>query len=292
MLMDIVRFKGGLGNQMFQYALAEALRGRGRQVMSSLGFYELHTGVRPFVLDRVFPNVVLEMVDEDIFKAIDTKWQMVKADPQQMSSYWDNIKNVFFFVEQHDSVYDSRVFDTDGAVYVGYWQTERYFRDIKSEIMDRFCFKPDNIQLIRYGKHIFGKYYSIHIRQGDYLENLGLYGGICTEKYYRDAVEYIKHRDKAARFIVFSDDLNSVKTSLLSEEDDIIYFCKEEYEEYEDWYDMYLMTQCKGNVIANSSFSWWGAWLNQYKDKIVVAPKTWVNGKNTVDIWCDDWIVV
>lgn len=289
--MDIVRFKGGLGNQMFQYALMEALRRRGRQVRSNLGFYKVYIDdTMPFVLDQVFPNVVLEEINDEIFNAIDGKWKTIKKDVQLISSYWDNIKNVFFFVEQRDAYYDPRVFDTYESVYVGYWQTEKYFSDIKSQILYKFCFKSDDHQLLEYGDHISKEYYSIHVRQGDYLEAPELYGEICTKRYYADAMEYIRTRDKNAKFIVFSDEMNINKLSSLLGKENILYFHKEDFTGYEDWYDMYLMTRCKGNIIANSSFSWWGAWLNQYRNKIVIAPKVWIHGKDTADIWCDDWI--
>ncbi len=288
--MDIMRFKGGLGNQMFQYALMEALRECGRQVRGNLGFYKLHINEMPFILDKVFPNVILEEVSDKIFNIVNERWQMIKADPQQMYSYWDDIMKVFFFVEQQDAIYDSRVFDTRESVFVGYWQTEKYFYNIRSQILNKFCFKLNNYQLLEYGKYISEGFYSIHIRRGDYLEKSELYGGICTRKYYTDAIEYIKYRDKNAKFIVFSDETDRNKLSLLLGKDNIIYFQQEDFTEYEDWYDMYLMTQCKGNIIANSSFSWWGAWLNQHKNKLVIAPKVWLNGKATIDIWCDNWI--
>lgn len=96
--MDIMRFKGGLGNQMFQYALMEALRECGRQVRGNLGFYKLHINEMPFILDKVFPNVILEEVSDKIFNIVNERWQMIKADPQQMYSYWDDIMKVFFFV--------------------------------------------------------------------------------------------------------------------------------------------------------------------------------------------------
>lgn len=289
--MDIVRFKGGLGNQMFQYALMEALRGHGRQVRSNLGFYKLYiNSTMPFLINKVFPNVVLEEINDEVFNEINKRWQIVKADSRLISSYWDNIKNVFFFVEQQDALYDPRVFDTYESVYVGYWQTEKYFLDIRLQILDKFKFMLNNPQLLECGKRISKEYYSIHVRHGDYIEIPELYGGICTKKYYMDAIEYVKYKDKDAKFVVFSDEKDKSKLSWLLGKDNITYINREKFVEYEDWYDMYLMTQCKGNIIANSSFSWWGAWLNQHRDKIVIAPKVWINGKDTIDIWCENWI--
>ena len=64
------------------------------------------------------------------------------------------------------------------------------------------------------------------------------------------------------------------------------------FDHYENWYDMYLMSCCKHNIIANNSFSWWGAWLNNYRDKVVVTPQLWLNGEEAKDIWCEGWIKI
>ena len=158
--------------------------------------------------------------------------------------------------------------------------------------MNKFCFKLNNYQLLEYGKYISEGFYSIHIRRGDYLEKSELYGGICTRKYYTDAIEYIKYRDKNAKFIVFSDETDRNKLSLLLGKDNIIYFQQEDFTEYEDWYDMYLMSICKHNIIANSTFSWWGAWLNRNDNKIVVAPQKWINIYKYEDIYPKEWVQI
>ena len=89
-------------------------------------------------------------------------------------------------------------------------------------------------------------------------------------------------------FVFFSNDMEWVKYHF--NKTNIIICEAKLFEHYEDWYDMYLMTLCRGNIIANSSFSWWGAWLNKNTAPVVLAPNKWFNGLETPDIWCDNWI--
>ncbi len=112
--------------------------------------------------------------------------------------------------------------------------------------------------------------------------------GICTKDYYLRAIEYIRKIEPNSKLIFFSDDLEWVKDNF--DIPNAIYCSKNLFEHYEDWYDMYLMSKCRHNIIANSSFSWWGAWLNQNKEKIIVAPSKWIRYAKTPDIWCEGWV--
>lgn len=288
--MDIVRFKGGLGNQMFQYAFMEALRHRGREVHASLGFYQ-NKWSRKFILTDVFPNAWVVEVEDGIFRQIDRKWQDIKKDSGCLEQFKNNLEERFFYVEEQDGFFDKRVFQTRNCTFVGYWQTEKYFRDIKGELMDKFSFLVKEDALRKLGDKLQNNIFSIHVRQGDYQEDYfrKIYGGICTGQYYRKAVEYIKEKVPDARFLLFSDEMERVCMEYAGREDFIV-FDKEMFRDYQDWYDMYLMSKCRGNIIANSSFSWWGAWLNRHPNKVVVAPKLWLNGIQTPDIWCDGWV--
>ena len=111
------------------------------------------------------------------------------------------------------------------------------------------------------------------------------------EKYYQQTTNKnneMKKNISNLRFIIFSDDINWAEENL--KYDNAIFCRKEMFDDDQDWYDMYLMTKCKGNIIANSSFSWWGAWLNQNEGHVAIAPNKWLNGKSTPDIWCEKWI--
>lgn len=283
--MDIVRFKGGLGNQMFQYAFVEALRRRGRKVGCNLGFYRIHNSVMPFVLDKVFENVDLQEVDDEIFDAVDSEWKKIKQDSDLLNKFKRNIKRRFFYVEEGSCIYDENVFKTVNCTFVGYWQTYKYFVEIKEHILHSFEFNIKDHKLKSLAEKLKPNYYGVHIRRKDYL-HIDAHN-ICGLKYYVEAIQYVKAGQADAKFIFFSDDISWVKENFCFED---MIICEENlYTDYQDWYDMYLMTQCAGNIISNSTFGWWGAWLNQ-NNGIVIAPKQWIKGMRTPDIWCEDWI--
>ena len=133
---------------------------------------------------------------------------------------------------------------------------------------------------------------SVHVRRGDYLteNNKWLYGDICTERYYRIAIEYIQKKVGNCILYFFSNDIEWVKKHYNLE--NALYIEENMFDSYQDWYDLYLMSICKHNIIANSTFSWWGAWLNQNKNKIVVAPEKWINIFEYEDIYPKEWIQI
>lgn len=290
--MDIVRFKGGLGNQMFQYSFLRALSSRGRKVGGSLGFYTNHSANMQYCLDKVFANIDLEIVGEDIFREIDEKWRLIKQDKEKLGEFLIDYENRFFWVEEEDGKYNNHVFETKRCAFVGYWQTEKYFKSIRNELLNRFQFSRGEEKMGKLKERICSgdNYISVHVRRGDYLQNPELYGGICTNTYYESAIRIMKEKVGNPIFIFLSDDISWVKEHWKLK--NAIYIEASMFKRYQDWYDMCLMSCCSHNIIANSSFSWWGAWLNRNKDKIVIAPKKWLNNRETPDIWCDDWILI
>ena len=131
---------------------------------------------------------------------------------------------------------------------------------------------------------------AVHVRRGDYLlpENSRKYGNICTLQYYKNAMQYMKKKVPDAKFYFFSNDSEWVRKNLANG-DSVIVDCNHGKENY---LDMYLMSQCSHNIIANSSFSWWGAWLNQNPDKIVISPQRWFSHLDASDAICEDWVRV
>lgn len=289
--MDIVRFSGGLGNQMFQFAFMEALRSRGRDVKGSLGFYKKHPDSMPFTLCSVFRDLNIDLVEDSTFDEIDERWKELKRQGVP-DEYYRNYPEKFFWVEdisKDPCTYHPEVFQTKNCVFVGYWQTEKYFYEIKDRLTKCFCFKKINSELQSLADTISkGKFASVHVRRGDYLSNAEAYMGICTIDYYKRAIEYLQKREAGIKFIFFSDDMEWIKQKIYMPE--AVYCHKELFDSYEDWYDIFLMSKCRHNIIANSSFSWWGAWLNQNTTKIVIAPDKWLGYADTNDIWCDGWI--
>lgn len=169
----------------------------------------------------------------------------------------------------------------------GYFQSEKYFQDHSDEIRDLFMsYKIDiglELQEILKNENTC----SIHVRRGDYL-NSPNHHPTQNMNYYMRA---IKEMPKDSVFLIFSDDIKWCKENFPSLPEKFIFV-----EGNKDYEDLYLMTHCKNNIIANSTFSWWGAWLNSNSDKIVVAPKKWfgpaLKNNDTKDLYCEDWIII
>lgn len=136
---------------------------------------------------------------------------------------------------------------------------------------------------------------SIHIRGGDYLTAAGTYGGICTAEYYRKAISFILEKEPDAHFFVFSNDkeyCSSIMQEVSVSDSSWSYVIDEDNLKDDAGYDLFLMSRCRHNIIANSTYSWWGAFLNGHKDKIVVTPSKWTNDGNPSleEIKPDSWI--
>lgn len=290
--MDIVRFKGGLGNQMFQYAFLKSLESKGRKVGASLGFYYENPGAMQYELDKVFHNIdMITGFDKEFYDAYD-KWCLIKTDDGKVENFRKDLKNRYFWNETTDEGgnYQEDVYLTQDCVFVGYWQTEGYFVHIRQELLKDFQFSEGEKQLKIWKEKLLtnDNYVSVHIRRGDYLKHPELYGGICTDQYYKNAMQFIKQKADSPVFVFFSDDIGWVKEHCRF--DNAIYIETSMFEHYQAWYDMCLMSCCSHSIIANSSFSWWGAWLNQRDDKIVIAPKKWFNNRKESNRCPEEWI--
>ena len=174
----------------------------------------------------------------------------------------------------------------------GYWASEKYFQDISDVIRKEFILKntPDAINKAMMKRISSCNSISIHVRRNDYVEDKKTndFHGVCGLEYYNKAVSMIGKKIKNPTFFVFSDDPEWCKINLrLDFPTDYVThnLGKKDYE------DMRLMSACKHNIIANSSFSWWGAWLNNNSNKIVVAPKKWFAdaSTNTADLVPKQW---
>lgn len=282
----IVEFKGGLGNQMFQYALYCKLKHLGKNVRGDIRYYSLHENVMPFSLEKTFPNVSLEYVKQE-----EVNYYLEK---QKERSFWNKVEGKIFrrkgyyISEIREGQFEKDIFKIDRGFLEGYWQTEKYFLEVRETLLNDFKFRVDDKRLQDLEKNMQFNSVGIHIRRGDYLDNVKIYGNVCNVEYYQRAIEYFYKELREPIFYVFSDDIEWTKT--IFKEENFIFIEKDLFTNYLDWYDMFLMSRCAHNIIANSSFSWWGAWLNINANRKVVAPKRWINGKRTKDIWCKDWI--
>lgn len=281
----IVSFCGGLGNQMFQYVLYRLYLKSNKNVKADLLHY-YKPNVRPFGLQDVFGNIV---IDECCYETL-TKYQHMPPYISEDESFvyysepdvMENVKKLF-----NPKIIESKI---KCGYLKGYFQTREYAEIIKEDLLKDFTFTNINDAGLKklVSQISVQNTVSVHIRRGDYLLSPGIYGNICTMDYYKKALGFIESKVDNPIFIFFSNDMEWVKENFNI--NNSIYISSDLFEVYMDWYDMYLMSICKHNIIANSSFSWWGAWLNNNSDKLVIAPKKWVNADSMYDICPESWI--
>ena len=285
--MKIVRYLGGLGNQMFQYAFYQSMKRKFASVKADLTEFEgynLHNG---FELERVFP-ITLDKASPFLVKLYDPHYR----------SWWiRKMRRVVglkhaFYEEKALFHYDPSPFeDKSNRLYWGYWQNERYFSEIEDTLRQDFKFKlpldeknKSVLQQIQSSNSV-----SIHVRRGDYLHN-ELLGGVCSPAYYQAAVDAMVEKTSDPVFFIFSNDMAWCQSNLNLPQAHFISWNHGD----QSYIDMQLMSHCKHNIIANSSFSWWSAWLNSNTDKIVIAPMRWTNDptNSITDIIPSQWITL
>ena len=279
--MVIIRIQGGLGNQLFQYALYENFRARGIKAKVDLMDYFSGKEKRPYELKKL--GLSPEIMDPG-------KLHQYYADNQRIS---DRVcrhtlgRNKYRKEKNYD--YEPWVSDTQDGYLSGYWQNEKYFVETAAALRDKIRFRQADAEtVLRYrDKMQAGNSVSIHIRLGDYEDTSGLYGGICTVDYYKKAIDYMRGKVDNPVFYVFSDTPGRVKEVL----DDCEYELVTGNQGKQSYLDMYLMSLCRHHIIANSTFGWWGAWLDGREDKIVVTPSRWNNLCRGHGICCDGWVM-
>ena len=291
--MRIVKVIGGLGNQMFQYALYLSLKDKfqneriliDKRLFNS---YKLHNG---FEIDRVFHLDSVEYATQDEIKLVTFNvwnYKMQRIARRILPRLETE------FIEENEFFYDNNVFNKGDLYYEGYWQNYNYFKEIGSLIRNSFQFKNDlslvNSNLLNEISNEVQSV-SIHVRRGDYL-NHKTFGGICNLNYYLNAIEYVKNIFHNPIFYFFSNDFTWCRDVLLPLIGDSKYFFIDWNTKQDSYIDMQLMSYCKFNIIANSSFSWWAAWLNPNKDKKVIAPVKWTQNLISKDILPPDWILL
>lgn len=289
--MVISQLIGGLGNQMFQYAAGRAVSlelGVPLQLdISGFANYGLHQG---FELQRVF-NCSVEFANEVDVRNI-LGWQSSPIVRRVLSRQnMAMFRRAGLIVEPHFHYWPGINKISPDAYMAGYWQSEKYFSKVACQIREDFSFRvPMNSQNAEMAGHISRvNAVSLHVRRGDYASNpkTAATHGVCSLDYYREAIHHIAKYVEKPHFFVFSDDINWVKNNL---EIDFTCVYVNHNQAAESFNDMRLMVLCQSHIIANSSFSWWGAWLNPREDKIVIAPRHWfVNQKDTQDLIPGNW---
>ena len=292
--MIISNIIGGLGNQMFQYAAGRAcsLKLAVPLKLDTRDFsgYQLHQG---FELDRLFNCHAEIAADTDLAKILG--WQRAKLAQRLLRRpQLKNLRYKSFVVEPHFNYWSGISQLEDNKYLYGYWQSEKYFTEFTEQIREDFTFKlPFSDQNAEIAEQISQvNTVSLHVRRGDYANSPKTTAthGLCSLDYYRAAIDYVIAHVVQPHFFIFSDDIAWVKANLNIGSSA---FFIDHNTNQESYNDMRLMSLCKHNIIANSSFSWWGAWLNQNAEKIVIAPTQWFSKPaDTSDLIPASWIRV
>ncbi|MFT3908097.1 MAG: alpha-1,2-fucosyltransferase [Ferruginibacter sp.] len=286
--MIVFQIMGGLGNQMFQYAAARALSLK-RNIPFKIDFDDPYKFVQRKLSLDIFNLEVAIATKKELNKCKPKVrfekrlWMLLGKDP---SNRWFKEKKGFHF--------DPGFFECPDGTYVsGFWQAEQYFKDIEDIIRTDFQFsKQPSQENTEWMKKIAGcNAVSIHVRRGDYItvSTTNQVHGACGPDYYAQAITSIAGLVNDPVFFFFSDDMNWVKENIKTTYPSHYVDTNDDAHNYED---MRLMSLCKHHIIANSSFSWWGAWLNPSKEKKVIAPRRWMNDTSvdTTDLIPSSWI--
>ena len=251
-----MKLYGGIGNQLFQWAYAKSMSlDNDMDYVFDDSHYEL-CYKHFYALDRI-PAIQKECV-----LSRDKKADAVFHDPSQYIPLGNLPKDKSFYFD-------------------GYWQCERYFKHHEDII--RNCLKPrGEIKERLLSRYNLNNSVALHVRRSDYLDSNGFHPVMGTN-YYEKAMKEIGHADN---ILIFSDDIPWCKNTLKF--DNMVFV-----EGNNNIEDLWLMSMCDHNIIANSSYSWWGSWINENPNKKVVAPSNWFgNSANNQQIYLKDWIVI
>ena len=290
--MKIVKIQGGLGNQMFGYAIALSLQHRFPETIikidtKSFKNYTLHNG---FELLDVFDCPVFEQATGWELAAL--TWYFPHPTIQKILKKILPRRKTDCIERPVARLREDAFTSAKDYYYDGYWQWGGYYEDIKHVIKDSFKFKLDGVlenvhhALVEEMNKVVSV--GIHVRRGDYL-NEPLYKGICELNYYREAIRLMEEKTSVDKYYIFSNDIAWCKENLVQLSSKPFFFVQNSGKR--SYLDMYMMTQCKNLIIANSSFSWWGAYLNIHQ-KNIIAPQKWVNLPIGHKMQQDNWILI
>lgn len=270
--MIIIQVAGGLGNQLQQYALYRKFVRMGKEARLDLSWFD---GVKgndgeAKVTSR---NLELAYFDRLVYETCtrEEKERMTGSD-----GLFGKLRRkllpstVHWFHES--KMYHPEILSFEDMYLSGYFACEKYYSDILYDLREKIQFPPSdnplNSELAQEMRECASV--SVHVRRGDYLneENRAMFGNICTDAYYRKAMELIKEEVPDVRFYLFSDDVSYVEQKYQGEEFTVVDINHGK----DSFYDMWLMSNCKHNICANSTFSFWGARLNGNEGKIMIRP--------------------
>ncbi len=284
----IIKIHSGLGNQMFQYAFGRAasLRLRCDLFLDTASFGHMAPGDTPRSYELNVFNIQARIADEKNIKKYHTTWYLFLKKLENKL----NPEKFHMFEEK-------RIPKTCDSYSAGFWQTEKYFVDIADTIRKDFTlaqpFSPESAKMESVITSSNNSV-SLHIRRGDYVTNTSTtkHHGICSLSYYEEGLKLLREKLGTFSLFVFSDDIAWAEQntpSITPPGIAVIYVSKGSIPDYEE---LILMSHCSHHIIANSSYSWWGAWLNPKSNKVVIGPKKWLANEtvDTRDVLPATWI--
>lgn len=271
--MILFKFAGGLGNQMFQFAMFTALREKlsYSNVLAEVSFYCSTKEAPKLAVEKAYGiKIPYSKISSMNFPVANKLTHRFIYSGIRLISKTGVLQKV-----RDDNHYKPSVFDLnikENYLFEGYWADQRYFFDIREKLYDIFDpgLPTDEKNISVLDEILNSDSVSVHIRRGDYLKS-DTFINLSESDYYQKSIEHVSSNLQQPKYFVFSDDIN---------------WCKERFEELnisnvvfvdhnsgdKAFWDIYLMSKCKANILANSTFSWWGGWLNQNEDKIIVCP--------------------
>lgn len=267
--MVTIYIGGGLANKMFQYAFSLAIKKRGYSIMYDTISFKTEFNHDKVELDDIFSNIHLNRIEKSNYRFAGKQGRLARLIKRYNPTY----------VIEHAYQFNDMVFQQikDGCYIESSWQDERYFIDAEDEVRNAFTFPPlvdeRNIQIAN--DMSSSNSVAIHIRKGDGYGSWNIFSNTCPKDYYERALEYIHRFVENPKFFVFTDTPEIVGDYLNVKDYSLINWNPTTGSN--NYLDMQLMSCAKHNIIANSTYSWWGAWLNDNPNKIVVAPYHWFN---------------
>lgn len=272
--MITIYIGGGLANKMFQYAFSLAIKKKGYDICYDVQTFKTEFEHDKITLQNVFPNIkIIESIKKNY-------WAAGRND--KLSRLWKLISPNY--IVEHAYQFNHKVWQqiSDNCYIESSWQDERYFLEAENDVRTAFTFAPFKDQKNIATEKLLHSTNSvaIHIRKGDGYGTWNIFANTCTKEYYNNAIKYIRNHVKDPKFFVFTDTPDSINNYLDLNEYTLINW--NPTTGFGNHFDMQLMSCAKHNIIANSTYSWWGAWLNNNPNKIVIAPQFWFNPNSKI----------
>lgn len=287
--MIVAYLQGGLGNQLFQYAFGRYLSHKHcTDLLLDLDWFSSpRPGETIRSLDLVFFQINASCACEDQQE----RWKKYRSRYVKYFSFFQPLRLIR---EASSRRIESFKSSPDNSYLFGFWQSETFFLEIRHLLLSELIPSQalDHSALLLDQEMQASQSISIHVRRGDYVssKSASAFHGTCSLAYYQQAIQLLSDRFDNPVFYIFSDDIDWCRNNLVFRYPSIFV---PDFVASKSWQDLWLLSRCKNHIIANSSFSWWGAWLSQNPDKVVVAPRQWFASRSLpAELLPKSWIKI